>query len=255
MPPTNPIFIVGCQRSGTTVLRLLLDSHPHIACGPETLFLTDMERIVTSDWKRLVRFGLDRRDWLNRIADFFGGVQAQYATSHGKQRWADKSPGYAMHMDFIAEVFPRAQFIHIIRDGRDVALSHRKRFGYWSSVKSAVKWPRYIRAARMSGAKLGTNRYLEVRYEELVGDVEGTARKVLDYLGEQWDPQMLDFDKKPLNVGDRYEAQLKERRAAANTTSSVYSSRVGAYRRGLDPVVRTLIWLTSRSTLKTLRYA
>lgn len=51
--PASPIFIVGCQRSGTTMLRLILDSHPRISCGPETRFLEDMERIVGADWKRL----------------------------------------------------------------------------------------------------------------------------------------------------------------------------------------------------------
>jgi hypothetical protein len=83
-----PIFIVGCQRSGTTMLRLILDSHSRISCGPETRFLEDMERIVGSDWKRLSQYGFPREEWLRRIAGFFGGIQHDYAVSRGKQRWA-----------------------------------------------------------------------------------------------------------------------------------------------------------------------
>jgi hypothetical protein len=250
----SPIFIVGCQRSGTTFLRLILDSHPRISCGPETLFLADLERVISHDWPRLARFGFDQEYWLASIARFFGGIQRDYATGRGKQRWADKSPRYAMHMDFIARIFPDAQFVHVIRDGRDVAVSHRKRFGYLSCVKSAVKWPRYVRAARASAATLAPGRYFEVRYENLVADTEGTAKEVLSFLGEEWDPDVLEFDKVEHDVPDRYHAQLASRQASEGTTDAVYRSRVGAYRRELDPMVRGLIWLTSRATLRELGY-
>lgn len=249
-----PIFIVGCQRSGTTLLRLMLDSHSRLSCGPETRFLADMERIVSADWVRLKLYGLDQREWCERIAEFFGGIQHDYAVSRGKQRWADKTPLYAMHMYFIARLFPEAQFVHVVRDGRDVAVSHRKRFGYRSCVKSALKWPRYISTARSSGAKLGPERYFEVRYEALVSDPEPTLRGLLAFLGEPWEPQILDFDKKPHDVAGEYQAQLSSRRASANTRDAVYRSRIGSYRRELDPFVKTLIWLTSRSTLQQLGY-
>ncbi len=253
-PPGAPIFIVGCQRSGTTVLRLILDSHSHISCGPETRFLADMERIVTRDWTRLARFGFDQEIWLERIAAFFGGIHHDYALSRGKERWADKTPLYALHMDFIAHLFPDAQFVHVIRDGRDVAVSHRRRFGYRSCVTSAIKWPRYIAAARESAAGLAAGRYYEVRYDQLVADSETTLRGLLEFLGEDWEPQILQFDKQPHDVPDRYNAQLSSRQASANTDAAVYRSRIGSYRRELDPVMRVLIWLTSRSTLRQLGY-
>jgi hypothetical protein len=249
-----PIFIVGVQRSGTTVLRLMLDSHSRISCGPETLFLSDMERIVTRDWKRLSRFGFEQEVWLERIATFFGGIHHDYATSRGKQRWADKSPEYAKHMHFIAQLFPHAQFVHVIRDARDVAVSHRKRFGYLSCLKSAFKWPRYIAAARASGASLGSSRYFEVRYEQLVEEAEPTVRKLLAYLGEEWEPQLLQFDKKQHDVGEGYQKQMTARQSAAQTSEAVYRSRIGSFHRELDPLMRILIWLTSRSTLKELGY-
>ncbi len=189
----RPIFIVGCQRSGTTMLRLMLDSHSQISCGPETRFLEDLERIVGPDWKRLSQFGYSQEEWLRRIRVFFEGIQTDYAHSRGKTRWADKSPRYALHIPFLLQVFPDAQIVHVIRDGRDVAVSHRKRFGYWSSVKSSVKWPRYIRAARTAGLALPSTSYYELRYDQLVADSEHTLQSLLEWLGEDWEPEVLEF--------------------------------------------------------------
>ncbi|MDF2093738.1 sulfotransferase [Knoellia sp. 3-2P3] len=253
--PSSPIFIVGCQRSGTTMLRLILDSHPRISCGPETRFLEDMERIVGADWKRLSQYGFPREEWLGRIAGFFDGIQGDYARSRGKSRWADKSPRYAMKLPFIMELFPDAQVVHVIRDGRDVAVSHRKRFGYWSCVKSAVKWPRYIAEATEHGRRLPPGQYHELRYEELVSDQEGTLRRLLDFLGEEWDPAVLEFDKKSHDVPDRYHAQASSRRADEGTSAAVYTSRVGTYRKELDPAMRLLFRLTASRELKSLGYA
>ena len=250
-----PIFIVGCQRSGTTMLRLILDSHSRISCGPETRFLEDMERIVGSDWKRLSQYGFPREEWLRRIAGFFGGIQHDYAVSRGKQRWADKSPRYAMKLAFIMELFPDAQVVHVIRDGRDVAVSHRKRFGYWSCVKSAVKWPRYIAEARAAGRALPPGQYHELRYEDLVSDQEATLRSLLAFLGEEWEPEILDFERHSHDVPDRYHRQATSRRADEGTSAPVYRSRVGSYRKELDPAMRLLFRITSSRALKQLGYA
>lgn len=252
--PTAPVFVVGCQRSGTTMLRLILDSHSRISCGPETRFLEDLERVVGQDWNRLSQYGFTQEEWLQRISAFFGGIQQDYAASRGKARWADKSPRYAMKLDFVLRVFPDAQVVHVIRDGRDVAVSHRKRFGYWSCVKSTVKWPRYVRTARDAGAALPPDRYHEVRYEDLVSDQEKTLRGLMDFLGEQFEPEMMDFERHQHDVPERYHRQAEARRQTQGTDDAVYSSRVGSHRRELDPLVRTLLWFTGRRTLKQLGY-
>ncbi|HET8600730.1 MAG TPA: sulfotransferase [Segeticoccus sp.] len=250
----RPIFVVGCQRSGTTMLRLMLDSHRNISCGPETRFLADLERVVGADWPRLSRYGFSQEEWLVRIAQFFGGIQSDYARANGKTRWADKSPRYALSIDFLCRVFPDAQFVHVIRDGRDVAVSHRKRFGYWSGLKSTVKWPRYIATARAAAADLPSDRYLEIRYEDLVGDTEPALRRLFGFLGEEWDPSVLNFDKQRHDVPDRYHRQAKERRGRGED-ASVYRSRVGSHRHELDPLTRVLVLAAGRSTLKELGYA
>ncbi|MEV4726041.1 sulfotransferase family protein [Micromonospora humida] len=252
--PQGPIFLVGCQRSGTTMLRLVLDSHSRVSCGPETRFLADMQRIVGRDWERLSRFGFPREYWLGRIADFFGGIQADYARSRGKTRWADKTPLYALSIDFLAEVFPDAQFVHVVRDGRDVVVSHRKRFGYWSAVKCVVKWPRYIRVARAAGARLPADRYHELRYEETVTDPEKAMRGLFEFLGEPWEAGVLDYDGKQHDVAGKYTAEAQRRRAAAGTDAPIYGSRVGTYRRELDPFLRVLVRVFSGATLRELGY-
>jgi hypothetical protein len=249
-----PIFLVGCQRSGTTMLRLVLDSHSRISCGPETRFLTALSRVVGSDWERLSRFGFERDDWLRRIADFFGGIHADYAHGRGKARWADKTPLYAMALPFVTEVFPDAQIVHVIRDGRDVVVSHRKRFGYWSAVKCVVKWPRYIHTARAAGRSLPADRYFELRYEDAVREPEKALRALFEFLGEPWEPGVLDYADKQHDVASKYTVEADRRRAAAHTDTQIYGSRVGTHRRELDPFLRLLVWIFSRSTLRELGY-
>jgi Sulfotransferase family len=250
----SPIFLVGCQRSGTTMLRLVLDSHSRISCGPETRFLPDLRRIVDSDWERLSRFGFPREDWLRRIGEFFGGVHADYAADRGKVRWADKTPLYALSIDFVTEVFPEAQIVHVIRDGRDVVVSHRKRFGYWSAVKCVVKWPRYIRTVRRFGARLPVGRYHELRYEDAVGDPDKTLRALFEFLGEPWEPGVLDYADRPHDVAGKYTVEADRRRAAAGTGEAIYASRVGTYKRELDPLLRLLVRIFSGPALRELGY-
>src|SRR6266513_2346410 len=180
----RPIFIVGCQRSGTTLLRLMLDSHPNISCGPETRFLQDFAKLTSESWDRLSLYGFPKSYWL----------EAEYAKSRGKTRWADKPPRYALSLGYINELFPTSQIVHVIRDGRDVVASHRDRWGYWSAVKAVAKWARYIRSARRVGDRLPGDRYTEVRYEDLVLDTGATMRSLLQYLGEPWDDAVLHHD-------------------------------------------------------------
>jgi hypothetical protein len=250
----SPIFLVGCQRSGTTMLRLVLDSHSRIACGPETRFLPALRRIVEADGERLERFGFDRADWLRRIREFFGGVHSDYAAARGKARWADKTPLYALHIDFVTEVFPDAQIVHVIRDGRDVVVSHRKRFGYWSAVKCVVKWPRYIRTARAFGAALPAERFHELRYEDAVNDPDKTLRALFEFLGEEWEPAVLEYADAPHDVAGKYTVEADKRRAAAGTDAAIYSSRVGTYRKELDPFLRLLVSVFSGRMLRELGY-
>src|SRR4051794_37690957 len=99
----RPIFIIGCGRSGTTLLRLMLDSHPEIAAGEETKFLTDLEPILGEHWRLLQTYGFNRDWWLERMRAFYGGFMAEYAARKGKRRWAEKTPGYTFHLELVDE--------------------------------------------------------------------------------------------------------------------------------------------------------
>lgn len=249
-----PIFVVGCQRSGTTLLRLILDSHPNISCGPETRFLADFEHLTGASWQRLSQYGFPKRYWHAQTAAMFETIKSDYARRHGKVRWADKTPLYALSLDFIGELFPTCQVIHVVRDGRDVVASHRARWGYLSALKAVSKWPRYVRAARHAGAALSPGRYHEVSYESLVSEPEKTLRELLTFLDEPWDPVVLDHDRLPHDVPEHYQRLASHRRSAAGEPGPIYRSRVGAHRRELDPLLRLLCRVVAGSTLRELGY-
>lgn len=253
-PGPPPIFIVGCQRSGTTLLRLMLDSHPNISCGPESGFLENLVRITDSDWQRLSQFGYPKQYWYNAMARFFDGIQRDYATSRGKGRWADKTPKYALYVDFLDRLFPRSYVIHVIRDPRDVVASHRHRWGWRSALKAAAKWPRYVSAARESGGRLSSGRYLEVRYEDMVADPEGVMRRVLALVGEPWDDAVLHHDRAGHDVPDKYKEFSARRRAEAGDGSAVYRNRVGAGAKELDPLLRLVVWARDGRLRRKLGY-
>lgn len=255
MTATAPIFVVGCHRSGTTLLRLLLDSHPNISCGPETGFLTDFARITRDPmWPHLQQYGFPKEYWHRKVAELFDSFQSDYARGRGKVRWAEKTPNYALHLDYINELFPTCQVIHIIRDGRDVVASHLDRWGYLSAVKATRKWPLYIDRTRRAGARLPAHRYQEIRYEDLVDDTEAIMRKLLDFLGEPWDEGVLQYDQKPHDVQPRYVAFSSGRRSAAKEERAVYRSRVGAHRQELNLPLRLLTQLSAGRTLRALDY-
>jgi hypothetical protein len=207
-------FVVGVTRSGTTLLRLMLDAHPEMAVPPETHFVLDVIRefkeeppvtaerfveIVTSH-RRWPDFGLDatalgeRVDALDPLepGEALRAFYRLYAERAGKPRWGDKTPGYLRRMRAIERVLPEARFIHLIRDGRDVAVSITGlHFGPQTVQAAAERWSSRIRRARRQGAKVRS--YTEVRYEDLVGDPEATLRRICELVELPWDEAMLDY--------------------------------------------------------------
>jgi hypothetical protein len=249
-----PIFVVGCHRSGTTLFRLILDSHPHISCGPETRFLADLEKVTDDDnWPRMGLYGFPREYWHHQVATLFNDFQSRYAARRGKTRWADKTPLYAGHLDYLNALFPDALFINVVRDGRDVARSHRDTWGYRSGLKAIEKWPRYIRMAEAFAPKVGPDRYLEVRYENLVGDTNKQMRQVLDFIGEPWDEAVLHHTEHDHDVMERYDSYTSKRRSQKGE-GAVYRSRVGGGRKANDPLMRALLRLRAGKTLQRIGY-
>lgn len=250
-----PIFVVGCQRSGTTLLRLILDAHPNISCGPETRFLADLAHVTGGSWRRLSQYGFPKQYWHAHIAAMFDAIKRDYASRAGKSRWADKTPMYALTLPFIDRLFPTCQVVHVIRDGRDVVASHRARWGYLAALKAVRKWPRYVHTARAAGAAMTPDRYHEVRYEDLVNEPEKTLRELLAFLDEPWDQAVLSHDRATHDVPERYRRLASSRRRTAGEQGPIYRSRVGAHRRELDPLLRLLLRVVSGPTLRELGYS
>jgi len=249
-PDYRPIFIIGCPRSGTTLLRLMLDSHPHISCGPESHFLVDLADIVIRHGARIERFGVDKEQWYEKTATFFHTFHLEYAQQRGKQRWAEKTPKYTRHLPLVNQLYPDCQLIHMIRNGRDVVSSYHKRWGYMSAVKTAAyRWREYITLARDFGKTLPKDRYYELRYEALVSDPEMVLRGTFEFLQEPWVPDVLNYEKAPHDVNNLYQTSTQEFRGASD--GAVYTSRIG---KDIDPFLKTVMRLGSGHLLQELGY-
>jgi hypothetical protein len=164
-------------------------------------------------------------------AAFLDTLYGMYARQYGAVRWGDKTPIYASYLDLIHRIFPQAQFVHIIRDGRDVALSMLDKWGqtelHVDLYFAARSWLRRIRQARRIGIQLGSELYYEMRYEHLVGDPEVELRSLCNFLSETYVPDMA----RPHLLG-RERIQLGSFHEAIREPPS--SSRTGRWRREMS---------------------
>lgn len=246
----KPIFVIGAERSGTTLLMVMLGQHPRIAV-PEVGWLfprfypflhTYGDLNIEENLRTLadeMLFGLNRHLWgmdLNPrtavdelLADLkersFAGVYCamheMFAKKNGnKPRWGQKTPHNLYFIGSIRECFPNAQFIFIVRDGRDASSDYiESAFGPTNIFCAAESWKMCQNAVKPWREKLSSEEWLDVKYEDLVRQPEAILRKVCDFLGEDFDPVMLDFwkgdigqkrgttrDHKPLGhaASDRY---------------------------------------------------
>ncbi|TWU12784.1 Sulfotransferase domain protein [Symmachiella macrocystis] len=199
------IVIGCCSRSGSSLFRVMLDSHPKFAVGQGSRIFVE-----TPDPQRLVNnFGVTReyvdellatsQDQAHFIERFMRGL----AQREDKPIWGDKAPPNIYYIPYIFEHFPNARFIHIIRDGRDVVCSLRThpKFKYengrtieldtWKPIENCItSWVNYTRKGLAARGQAG---YYEVHYEDLVQQPEQTMRKVVEFLGEEWDDRVLRY--------------------------------------------------------------
>jgi hypothetical protein len=213
--PQPAPFVVGVGRSGTTLLRLMLDAHPALAIPPETHFvpaLIESFRSGTPARDALVDAVTAQPSWRDlgfdedALGDVLGGhsdpaeaIRAffgAYAERHGKPRWGDKTPVYIESIATIGAALPEAHFVHLIRDGRDVAVSRRARAAKRGreptpAAEEAATWKRRIEGAREQGDAVA--HYREWRYEDLVAEAEPVLREICEYVELPFEPAMLDY--------------------------------------------------------------
>lgn len=187
---------MGAQGSGTTLMRLILDSHPDVAMAQETGFarlLLANEHIPYaqhgSEWYG--RLGLSRSDLDRELGSFYGGIFGRWAAARGASRWGDKTPFHVWHIERLARVFPDAVFLGMVRHPGAAASSRHRRMGHsWSG--SLTHWTKRNKEMLHQGAALGT-RFLLCRYENLVTDPEEVLRDLTGRLGLPWDDRLLAF--------------------------------------------------------------
>jgi len=227
----GPIFIVGVARSGTTLLQYMLRSHPRISMPTgESHFMIPLYRNedrfgdlhqlenvrqVLQEMYRIsanfletdlhgMRFDIEtlsrelRAQGRDTIPKIIAGLFEKNACGEGKARWGDKTPYYILHLRTIKEMFPNAQIIHVIRDGRDCALSMLSRkydLDIYNTYHAAKHWQQYVETGQTIGHELGSDVYYEIRYEDILDDPVRAMQKICVFLEEEYNDSIVNFNK------------------------------------------------------------
>ncbi len=172
-----------------------------------------------------------------------------YAERQGKPRWGDKTPAYMLSVTRIGRALPEARFIHLIRDGRDVALSQTARAinEQPPPPAQAARWVKRITKSREQAEKLGGDRYIEARYEDLVRGPEPVLRRICEFIELDWDPGMLAYHERAAERLQEMAGELRGEGAHARqeagyridnhrpTTRPPDPSKLDKWRREMDP--------------------
>jgi len=213
----EPVFVVGMNGSGTTMLLDCLGRHPALYAFPKETRLIPylmarqdsygdlaVDANFRALWEDVRNLAVFREvnghvpvplpdDWASHprsLAAILDAVFCHYANQHGKRRWCEKTPQHVQHLLALAELFPAGRFVHVIRDGRDCAVSFHRRWKRQPEL-TVFRWKKVVSMGRAQGQRLGTARYLEVRYEDLTNDPERSLRRICEFLGLEFNPAVL----------------------------------------------------------------
>ena len=256
----RPIFIVGCERSGTTMLRLILSSHKNIAIPPQTKFFKKLykRRLFFGDLSKqknrhklikrfydnhdrntkIIDLGIDKTDIhcsLSKSSDTLGSflsvIPKLYLQNHNKARWGDKHPYYIKYLPQLYKLFPDAQVIHIIRDGRD-AVASLKRMPWWkqNSIFAMLNWQEAIKKGLVAKSKYNSDQFMEIRYEDLIDDPVKSVKSICSFLGEDYSDDLLKFQKLSKEAIPNYKMKWH-----SATKNEINSSSIGKWSKELEP--------------------
>ena len=224
---SRPIFIVGANRSGTTLLRLILNAHSRIGIPDELVYFNSrLAGVPIENWRAP---GLSRADYAAFVTHFlevncavlslnansvsvrqaimnedlhdfrrpYQLVLEQWAHQYGKVRWGEKTPGNLFYADILVEMFPKAKFVYMVRDPRaGVSSMQRAHFFGNDVVFNALARDKHFRAGRdVLEGHVPSEQRMAIRYEDLVREPERTVRELCQFLGEEFEPVMLSFHK------------------------------------------------------------
>ena len=239
MRPTQ-VFIVGMNGSGTTMLldcltghSMLYGFHDETKVLPYFIERQSQYGDLTDDrnfarlWHDL-ETSISGKDWPKGISStaiegwgdrprsvpaIFDWVMAMRATAEGKQVWCEKTPMYVHHMCLLADAFPAAKFIHVIRDGRDCAASFHRRWRF-NPVRTAYRWKRAVQSGRLQGARLAS-RYREIHYEQLTTSPDTVLSEICEFLGVPFEPAILNLSRyRPQMTGSMVQSIAPNERRA-----------------------------------------
>lgn len=272
----SPIFMFGFERSGTTLLSMMIGAHPDIAVpltvtGMWYRYHANMDRYhglaSGHDLERLVDdllseerialwdVELDRAELLEGLepgcfASVVERFHRVYARHKNKPVWGNLDIATLDEMDVANRWFPSARFLHIVRDGRDVALSHRTMpYGSGNILETSEKWTHRLRVNLKMGAILGSERYQVVRYEDLIVDTEASLRRICDFFCVGYSAKMLDY---PGMVGEKVPED--RRWLWPELASPPDSSKVYRWKRKMSRTKRIVFEGVSQRMLMSLGY-
>lgn len=253
MIDNTPFFIVGAGRSGTTLLRLILAGHSRLHIPPETWFVRPLvkelpltERLSATQVDRAIGLMIEDYRWpdmgippeelrhrvamLNgpRLVDVVNIVYQHHLALAGKQRFGDKTPIYIDVIPQLSVLYPGAKFIHLIRDGRDVAISNIDLGWDRYYERANFEWTLAMAKRREYLSSPYASHILDVRYEDLVSNLEATVKQVCDFLGEAFEPAMLEWQQLTTLVPER------ERHIHGKLGQPVSSDAIAVWRRKLS---------------------
>jgi hypothetical protein len=259
----SPIFVGGAGRSGTTLLRVILDSHPNIACGPElkvTPMIAEMwHGFQTSHQPPLKEYLLTTDDINGIFKRLILSLLEKYRDNSGKARVAEKSPNNVFFFQHLSHIFPESPLVHVIRDGRDVVCSlltmnwidpkTGQPIEYTRDPRKAAQyWASAIAAGRAAAERASTaSRYTELRYEDVVTRAEPTLKGLFAHLGEPWDPAVLDFHETKRNLAGESSAE--------QVSKPLYTASIGRWKENLDPAGKQAVKEVAGDLLIQLGYA
>lgn len=279
-----PVFVLGCVRSGTKLLYHML-----LSSGSFCVYLTESNAFNLLGFKfGNLRYRKNRQKlldtWLKSIlfrrselqadeiaaeilescrneGDFLRILMETMARKQGVKRWADSTPQHLLYLPLIKKLIPNALIVHIIRDGRDVAVSLNK-IGWirpfpWDRngglLVSGLFWKWMVLKGRNHGRKMGTD-YLEVRYEELVNEPRETLAEISTFIGEDLDydhirGKALDSVKSP-NSSFKSDENLKDLNPVGRWKALLSASEVSELEAGIGDLLTDLDYVPSGATRK-----
>jgi protein-tyrosine sulfotransferase len=277
----DPLFIISSGRSGTTLMRSMLAASGEIAIPAETQIIhilaakfpllfslgwEGLSHVIISDFEATNNFPLweinlapaykktEELPFKERsLARIIDEVFETYASEKfpDAKLWGDQSPIHTFALPYIQKIFPRAKFMHMLRDGRDVISSYmvKRNTNQYNDLNEAIyRWKTSIERTADLKKSIPAEQYLEVRYEDLVLQPEESLRRTSQFLGIGYSSKMLDYWKMPSTIENKYYSYH------ANLGKPVFPSSIGKWKERLSEDQQTFILRNITSELKSLGY-